>query len=105
MLSKFFKYCDVFGYHVELTISASRSRAQTSVLGGIVTILMYCFIFTFFAIKIQKMSAGSLDNITEMEELTDFKALQKVHLQGMMPYVTYVADDVAPFEYIGVDLI
>ena len=33
------------------------------------------------------MLGSNLDNITQTEQMTDFDALGKVHLDGIMPYV------------------
>ena len=53
-------------------MKSGNGSKQTSMFGGIVTLLIYCFLASYVYIKIQNMTAGSLDNITMMEQLTDY---------------------------------
>ena len=41
-------------------------------------------------IKGQKLSEGGLDNITTSERLTDYEALQKVYMKGVMPMLNII---------------
>ena len=50
------------------------------------------------------MISGSLDNITQMEQLTDFDALQKVQLVGLMPYISILAYGEDPSPYVDITL-
>ena len=63
MIKSFLKNRDVFGYSVQLSLLDGKNKNQNTVLGGIVTMLIYAFSLTYFAIKFQKMLGGQLDNM------------------------------------------
>ena len=63
MIKSFFKNRDVFGHPVQLSLVDGKNKTQNTVLGGLVTLLIYAFSITYFVIKFQKMLDGQLDNM------------------------------------------
>ena len=103
MVGSFLKQRDVFGHQVVFTIKGGNGTEQTSKCGGLMTILIYLFIFTYVTIKGQKMMKGSLDNITSSEELTDFEALQKVFMTNTKPMFNVIsAHDMDFLQYLQI---
>ena len=108
MIGNTLRKLDAFGYQVSFTMKSGNGSKQTSIFGGIVTLLIYCFLASYVYIKIQKMTAGSLDNITMMEQLTDYQKLQKVHMKGISPYfnIMYPLDSSIDLsEYISLQIL
>ena len=58
MIKSFLKNRDAFGYSVQLSLLNGKDKAQNTVLGGLITILIYGFSLTYFVIKFQKMLGG-----------------------------------------------
>lgn len=79
---------DAFGQPIQFTIKGGNGVEQTSKLGGIVTILIYCFTLVYMGIKIDKMLLGNLDIITQEEKMTDYRTVQKVYLKDLNPFIT-----------------
>ena len=107
MIANTFRKLDAFGYQVSFTMKSGNGSQQTSIFGGIVTLLIYSFMAIYVYIKIQKMTAGSLDNITQMEQLTDYQKLQKVNMKGISPYfnIMYpINSSIDLSEYISVQM-
>ena len=50
------------------------------------------------------MSDGNLDNITQMEQMTDHKSLQKVKLEGAMPYISVISYGTDLIDYLDISL-
>ena len=63
---------DAFGYRVNLKVKNGNGSEQTYTFGGLVTILIYCFISFYGIIKSIKMSESNLDNFTSSEQVIEF---------------------------------
>ena len=72
MIKSFLKNRDVFGYSVQLSLLDGKNKTQNTVLGGVVTMLIYAFSLTYFAIKFQKMLGGQLDNMQQTNFATKY---------------------------------
>ena len=96
----FVKNRDAFGHEVKLTLKDCSGREQTSVCGGIFTLLIYGFISAYFIIKSIKMMGSNLDNIASNEEIVNFNELGNVNLTGMTPIITFVTLDPSLVDYI-----
>ena len=69
----FVKNRDTFGHHVQFTINGGNGTAQTSKIGGFISICIYVFVATYVGIRCQKMLKGSFDNINQTEQYTNFE--------------------------------
>ena len=72
MIKSFLKNRDVFGHSVQLSLLDGKNKTQNTVLGGLVTMLIYIFSLTYFVIKFQKMLGGQLDNMQQTNLPTKF---------------------------------
>ena len=91
-LVTFLKNRDAFGHEFKLRISGKDQRgqtAQTSVVGGTVTILILAISLAFLANQIFRMSDGALDNISENTVSFDFDAIGDVKMEGVMPVLKF----------------
>ena len=105
MLSTFLKNRDAFGHQVAFTIKGGNGSEQTSKLGGFITLLIYTFIATYVGIKMSKMLSGSLDNITVSQQLIDYKSVQNVYFEDLIPVVgiaSFGSSDIAKYLEINI---
>ena len=100
MLTTFIKNRDVFCH--QIVFGTKHGKEQTSILGGIVSLLIYILATVYVIIKGQKMFAGNLDIMTSTVEMTDFERHGKIKMNNLMPYLLVVARDDAIFDYLNV---
>ena len=52
MISKFFKFFDIFGHEFKMSIGNGHGDTYRSVVGGMATLVLYFFTIYFLVIKI-----------------------------------------------------
>ena len=85
--AEFLKQSDQFGHEVKLRVRDGNGTKQTTVCGGAITLLMYCFISSYLVVKSIKMIESNMDNITSVEETVNLNQTTKINITGMMPVI------------------
>ena len=76
-MKKKVKQCDKFGHKVELNFNKNGNEHKT-ILGGIVSVIIMIFTFTFVTYEIQKLVTNGDDKVTSVTKFMNQDEIENV---------------------------